>query len=416
MAVVSRVKWLPRRLRSRDKSTSPAYIFNPADFIPKLQTRLLILQPTPFCNIACDYCYLPDRNSTARMEMSTVRLAAERLRNDGLAGNALTVVWHAGEPLAMPRPFYEEAVAVIHDVFGSACEVTHSIQTNGTLIDDAWCELIKRHRIHIGVSVDGPAELHDAHRRGRSGKGTHARVLRGMDLLRKHGIPFHTIAVVTAKTFAQADAFYDFFAQQRVSELSCNFDEAEGLHTSSSLAGNEAAHASFFSYLLERSANAGRELRIREISTAFQLISKPLPTYRWQGRDWPANDQTLPFALISVAHNGDFSSFSPELLGQPSIEFDNFILGNVLTGSYLDSARGERFRRLWGAIVNGTRECERTCSHYGFCGGGAPANKFYENGDLESGETLYCRTMLKRPFDSVLARLERDWQTTGASS
>ena len=72
-----------------------------------------------------------------------------------------------------------------------------------------------------------------------------------------------------------------------------------------------------------------------------------------------------------------------------------------------ESARSERFERLWGAIVRGTRECERSCAHYGFCGGGAPVNKLYENGELASAETLYCRTMLKRPFDAVLARLEK---------
>jgi uncharacterized protein len=340
------------------------------------------------------------------MGMATVRRAAERLCDDGLVGPELTVVWHAGEPLTMPPAFYDEAVAVLREVLGSACEVSHSIQTNATLIDDEWCELFKRQGIRIGVSVDGPAGLHDAHRRTRTGRGTHARVLRGMARLRTHGIAFHAIAVVTAASFAQADAFFDFFVEQGVSELGCNYDEAEGLHEHSSLAGHEPAHAAFVARLLERSSASGSRLRVRELAMALHLISQPLPTYRWQSQAWPENAQTLPFALITVAHNGDFSSFSPELLGQPSAEFGNFILGNVATDGYFDSARSERFERLWGAIVRGTRECERSCAHYGFCGGGAPANKLYENGDLVSGETLYCRTMLKRPFDAVLARLE----------
>ena len=408
MTVASPVRWFPRRSPSSAASVAAVHRFNPSDFSPPIRTRLLILQPTPFCNIACDYCYLPDRNSTARMGMATVRLAAERLRDDGLAGPELTVVWHAGEPLTNSPAFYEEAVGVIREVFGSACEVSHSIQTNATLIDDKWCELFKRHGIRIGVSVDGPADLHDAHRRTRTGHGTHERVLRGMSRLRAHGIPFHAIAVVTAATFGQADAFYDFFLEQGVSEIGCNYDEAEGLHEQSSLVGQEPAHAVFVARLLERSTASSHELRVRELAMALHLIAQPLPTYRWQGQDWPENAQTLPFALITVAHNGDFSSFSPELLGQPSVEFGNFILGNVATAGYFDSACSERFDRLWGGIVHGTRECERSCAHYGFCGGGAPANKLYENGDLSSGETLYCRTMFKRPFDAVLGRLERN--------
>jgi len=413
MDVASPLRWFPRRPRGSEAAKPPVNRFDPRDFSPSIRTQLLILQPTPFCNIDCDYCYLPDRNVAARMSLACVRLAARRLRDDGLAGPRLTVVWHAGEPLAMPLAFYDEAVGVLRDVFGTECEVSHSLQTNATLIDDDWCELFKRHEIRVGVSVDGPAALHDAHRRTRGGKGTHERVLRGMALLRAHGIAFHAIAVVTPATFQQVDAFFDFFVEHGVSELGCNFDEAEGSHEHSSLDGDghEAAHAAFVARLLERSignGNGNGGLRVRELALALQLIAQPLPTYRWNSQTWPDNPQTLPFALISVAHNGEFSTFSPELLGQPSVEFGNFILGNVATGSYLDSARTERFERLWGAVVRGTRECERTCAHYGFCGGGAPANKLYENGDLGSGETLYCRTMLKRPFDAVLARLERD--------
>lgn len=408
MTFTSNVRWFPRKSLSSVELKGDLLRFNPADFSPAIHTRLLILQPTPFCNINCDYCYLPERNSTERMSVATVRRAAERLRDDGLIGSELTVVWHAGEPLTMPSAFYDEAVQVVREVLGQECKISHSIQTNATLIDDTWCELFKRHGIRIGVSVDGPAELHDAHRHTRTGRGTHARVLRGMALLRAHGIEFHAIAVVTPATFGLTNAFFDFFVEQGVSELGCNFDEAEGLHDYSSLAGHESAHAAFVAQLLERSIASGSRLQVRELAMALRLISQPLPIYRWQGKDWFENAQTLPFSMISVAHNGDFSSFSPELLGQSSVEFGNFILGNVATDSYFESARSARFERLWGAIVQGTRECERSCAHYAFCGGGAPANKLYENGDLASGETLYCRTMVKRPFDAVLARLERD--------
>lgn len=408
MKIASRVRWFAGKSPARMERERPLLQFDPADFSPAIRTRLLILQPTPFCNINCDYCYLPDRDSTSRMKILTVRRAAERLRDDGLACTELTVVWHAGEPLTMPPAFYDEAIEVLREVLGSTCDLSHSIQTNATLINDEWCELFNRHGVRIGVSVDGPAALHDAHRRTRNGYGTHAHALRGMARLRAHGIPFHAIAVVTASTLAQADAFFDFFSEQGVSELGCNFDEAEGQHEHSSLSGHEPAHTAFVNRMLERSIDGGSKLRVRELGLALHLISQPLPTYRWQGQVWPENAQTLPFALITVAHDGNFSSFSPELLGQPSAEFGNFILGNVATEGYFDSARSERFLRLWGAIARGTLECKRSCAHYGFCGGGSPANKLYENGSLASGETLYCRTMLKRPFDAVLARLEGD--------
>ncbi len=409
------VHWLSRRpaLRAAPAVRWPG--FDPADFAPALKTRLLILQPTPFCNIACDYCYLPQRDSTARMSLATVRAAARRLRDDGLLGEQLTVVWHAGEPLAMPVAFYAEAFAAIAAEIGAHCEVSHAIQTNATLIDDAWCALFKAHGVRIGVSVDGPAELHDRHRRTRAGKSTFEAVLRGMARLRAHGIEFHAIAVVTAATFAHADAFVDFFEQHGVQDLGCNFDEAEGLHLRSSLAGQEAAHAAFVEHLLSRSIASEGRLRVREIATALQLLKAPLPVWTWRGEAFPDNAQVLPFALVSVARNGDFATFSPELLGQPNAAFGNFILGNVERESYLEAAGSTHFARLWQAIMSGTRACAQTCSHFSFCGGGAPANKLYENGDLASTETLYCRTMVKRPFDAVLRRLEHDAKSAAAA-
>ncbi|MCG2576308.1 GRRM system radical SAM/SPASM domain protein [Dechloromonas sp. XY25] len=404
--MVSTIRWSPRPTSTAVRSEAAS--FAPADFFPALRTRLLILQPTPFCNLDCDYCYLPQRDAKARMSLETVRKAARRLVDDGLAGAELTVVWHAGEPLTVPPSFYDEAIPLIADVLGASCAVSHSIQTNATLIDDAWCRLFTRHGVRIGISVDGPAWLHDRHRRTRRGQTTHQRVVQGMARLREHGIPYHAIAVVTAETLGHADAFCDFFLAQGIHEVGCNFDEAEGVNDRSSLADHEPPHARFVERLLARSIESGGSLRFRELEMAMHLIAEPLASYRWRGRELPDNAQTLPFALITVAHNGDFTTFSPELLGQPSPEYGDFVLGNVHADSFLDSARHQHFVDLWTAIRRGTGMCEASCAYFGFCGGGAPANKLYENGDLASAETLYCRTMLKRPFDAVLARLERD--------
>jgi uncharacterized protein len=97
----------------RRRAAPAAMRLSALDFAPALKTRLLVLQPTPFCNIDCSYCYLPDRNDRSRMSLATVRLAARRLREDGLLGDELTVVWHAGEPLVLPPAWYEEAFAVL---------------------------------------------------------------------------------------------------------------------------------------------------------------------------------------------------------------------------------------------------------------------------------------------------------------
>lgn len=379
---------------------------------PRPCTRLLILQGTPFCNIDCSYCYLPGRDRHDRMSMATVRQAARRLREDGLAGDELTVVWHAGEPLVLPVGFYEEAFAALAEELAPATVVSHSVQTNATLVDEAWCRLFVRHAVAVGVSIDGPAHLHDLHRRTRRGGGTHADAARGLALLQAHGLPVNAIAVVTAATLAEPDAFFDWFLGHGVRELGCNFDEAEGAHGRSSLAGRDAAHAAFLQRLLERQLACNGRLVVRELAQAWQRVAAPLPNYTLEGREWPDNPQVMPFALLSVAANGDFSTFSPEFLGQRWAAYGDFVLGNVHRAGYLAAADGPVFRRLWQDIRHGVEACATACPHFGFCGGGTPVNKLYELGALGGTETLFCRTMVQRPFDAVLERFEREHEAT----
>jgi len=392
----------------REKRAMPAGPFVLADFTPRPTTQLLILQPTPFCNLDCDYCYLPERDSRARMSLDTVKQAAQSLLKDGLLGSELTVVWHAGEPLAVPVDFYRRAFSIFDELFSGRCRVSHSIQTNATLIDEHWCELFSRHRVRVGVSVDGPATINDRHRKTRQGKGCFAQVQRGMDALHRYGIPFHVIAVVTADSLPHARLLHNFVLEQGIREIGFNFDEAEGPHRESSLRGLEADHKHFYEQLLALQLETAGQYRIRELANALSLIQYGLPRYRWRGLDWPMNAQTLPFAIVTVAWNGDFSTFSPELLGQPAAEFENFVLGNVRRGGLLQAAGQPAFARLWEGILAGTAICRGSCGYFNYCGGGAPANKWFENGGLDSGETLYCRSMLIRPFETVLQALERD--------
>jgi uncharacterized protein len=401
MPTVAAVRWSGPRA-----SGLPALpvVFHPADFQPRLRTRLLVLQPTPFCNIRCNYCYLPDRDNRSRMSLAVVQQAVQRLVDDDLLGDRLTVLWHAGEPLAVPTGFYDEAFEVVRRIAGPGCIVTQALQTNAMLIDDAWCALFKRHAVQVGVSIDGPAFLHDHHRVTRRGHGTHARTMRGIARLRAQGIGCHAIAVVTADTLAHADAFADFFETLGVSEVGCNVDEAEGAHAVSSVQGQEAAHQAFLARLFARAQASEGRLNVREQTQTWRRLDPSLPRVRWQGVESPDNAQVLPFAIVNVAWQGDFSSFSPELLGLPSADFDGFTLGNVLQGGYLASAQTDRFERLWSAIRQGTEACRQTCRYFDYCGGGAPVNKLFENGSLASAETLYCRSMVQRPIDTVLAQ------------
>jgi len=114
--------------------------------------KLLVLQPTPFCNIDCDYCYLANRLSTKKMQPAQAVDIVDRLVASGAVGSDLSMVWHAGEPLVLASSYYEEifsALAARRYPF----TIRHSFQTNGMLINDEWCNLFQKWSINVGVSV-----------------------------------------------------------------------------------------------------------------------------------------------------------------------------------------------------------------------------------------------------------------------
>src|ERR1700733_15129502 len=112
---------------------------------------LVVVQPTPFCNIDCKYCYLSDRANNSRMSLDVLSSAICNLVASGRLGDILRICWHAGEPLVVPSGYYRDAFELIRSLTPRTIKIEHTIQTNGILIDDEWCELFKRYRVGIGI-------------------------------------------------------------------------------------------------------------------------------------------------------------------------------------------------------------------------------------------------------------------------
>jgi uncharacterized protein len=271
--------------------------------------------------------------------------------------------------------------------------VSHSIQSNGMLLDDAWCEFLKVSHVQIGLSLDGPAALHDARRKTRSGKGTLAPALRGLAKLREHGVEFHVISVLTRAALAFPDELFEFYVDHGVKHVGFNVEEIEGGHHASSLLAKDVdrRYRAFLRRFFELVKRHGGPLSVRELSSAFEMIHAPPSDQRDQ--------QNAPWSIVSVAVGGGFTTYSPELLGITAEKWGDFTFGNVLRDSFADGATSERFRALAAEIDAGVDACRAGCRYFGFCGGGAPANKFFENGRFDSTETLYCRLTKKALFD-----------------
>ena len=198
----------------------------------------IILQPTTFCNINCRYCYLPRRSQALRMSPKVLQQAFNVTLASPLIAGPVTFVWHLGEPLSVPPSFYEEAFALANNTAGRFARIAprHVFQTNATLINKEWLDLISRHEVSVGVSIDGPDFIHDSARVKRNGAGSHRAAMRGISQLKEAGIRFRTISVVTDFTLDYAEDFYDFFASNNFGIIGFNIDEIEGANLTSSFA------------------------------------------------------------------------------------------------------------------------------------------------------------------------------------
>ena len=361
---------------------------------------LLVLQPTPFCNLDCSYCYLPDRDDRRRMSLEVVDTTLSKLAGAGQLGQPLTVVWHAGEPTVVARDWYAQAFErVSRHTAGQA--VQHHFQTNAVLVDDDWCRFFLDHGVRVGVSIDGPAFLHDAHRRGRDGRGTHDRVMRGVARLRAAGVPFHAICVLTRESLQHPDAVFDFFAALGARAVGFNVEEAEAVHAASSLQGEgvEAAFRAFFARIVQRWRDAGETPVLREVESVKARLRAPDYGQR------TGETQNQPGGILNVAWDGGFSTWSPELLGTRHPRWGHFVMGNVLHDPLPPSLTRPPWSGVAAEIEAGVKRCRESCRYFDLCLGGAPSNKLGEHGRFDVTETMHCRLSQQVVTDVVLAML-----------
>jgi uncharacterized protein len=370
--------------------------------------ELLVLQPTPFCNINCSYCYLPDRQSTRRMTAETMERTFRWVFASGLVRDPFVLLWHAGEPLVLPVAYYEAADDLLRRHNLAEVPVLQSFQTNATLIDADWCAFLRRPNVHLGVSVDGPDFLHDRHRRTRSGRGTLDSVLKGIHLLHEHEVPFQVITVLTADSLDYPDELFDFYRANRIGSVAFNIEEKEGAHAASSLqqGGTPERFRRFLTRFFTLAQSADPPLSVRELDSSASMLS---PDNRC--RPGMRTQENKPWAILNVDWQGNFSTYSPELLGMSSPAHGSFALGNVAADSAADVMASAQFRRLEAEIERGVAMCQESCAYFAFCGGGPPANKLYENGTFASTETVFCRLHKKICVDVTLELLEKHTRT-----
>ena len=165
------------------------------------------------CNLDCDYCYYLGKaelygNHQPKMSDELLeRYISQYI--DAVQVPVVTFCWHGGEPLLAGLEFFEKAVALQNKYRGNK-QIENSLQTNGLLLTPEWCDFFRKNNFLIGISLDGPKDIHDAYRHDRGGHPTFDRVIRAVEMMAIHGVEYNTLSTINDRCAGQGKRVYEF--------------------------------------------------------------------------------------------------------------------------------------------------------------------------------------------------------------
>ncbi len=174
------------------------------------------------CNLACDYCYYLEKSRLypdVKQHILTEELLERFIKEyiECQTTNEILFTWHGGETLMRPLSFYKKALE-LQRKYGRGRQIDNCIQTNGTLLTDEWCRFFKENNFLVGISIDGPQDFHDEYRRNKQGLPSFYKVMKGIELLKKHQVEYNAMAVVNDYNADFPLEFYNFFK-----EIDCRY-------------------------------------------------------------------------------------------------------------------------------------------------------------------------------------------------
>ena len=348
------------------------------------------------CNLACKYCYYTEKaklyQNDPRHIMSDELL--ERFTRQYIEAqtmNEILFTWHGGEPLMRPISFYEKAIRLQHQ-YGRGKTINNIFQTNGTLIDDKWAEFFKRNNMLVGVSIDGPQIYHDEYRKSRNGKPSFYQVMKGIEILNKHGVEWNAMAVVNDYNAEEPLEFYHFFKK-----IGCRYIQftpiveritrhKDGRHLAS-LADNEEVALADFSVSAEQWGRFLCEIFDEwvhhDVGTYFiQLFDATLANY--------AGVEPGVCSMAKSCGHAGVMEYNGDLYSCDHFVFPEYKLGNINKETLTEMLYGER-QTAFGRNKRATlpQQC-RECRFTKICNGECPKNRFLKDRYGQHGLNYLC--------------------------
>ena len=364
---------------------------------PRTEPFSVLAKPSgPACNLRCTYCFYLEKKeafgpaSGTRMQDDTLE-AFVRDYIHAQDAPEVTFGWQGGEPTLRGLDFFRRVVE-LQRRHADGRKISNALQTNGVLLDAEWAQFLAEHDFLVGVSVDGPAHLHDDYRTDAAGQGSHERVLRGLELLKSHGVDFNTLTVVN-----RANAKRPLEVYRHLTDIGSRFIQfiplVERVSAAGGLAGPPGPHADRDARVTSWSVSPVaygdfliaiyRKWLQHDVGRGFvQMFDHALGSWAGAGAGLCVFAETCGRQLV-VEHDG--STYACDHYVYPQ-----YRLGNLRQTSFaemLDSPAQQRFGSAKRDAL--PAQCRR-CEFRFACNGGCPKHRFLQTADGEPGLNYLC--------------------------
>jgi uncharacterized protein len=369
----------------------------------------VMLKPRgPVCNLGCHYCYYLSKERL--YPGSDFRLADDLLEEytrqyiQAQRVPEATFVWQGGEPTLMGLSFFERAVVLQQKYRRPGMHIQNALQTNAVLLNDDWCRFFRAHDFLVGVSLDGPQALHDAHRVDKGGQPTFQRVMAGLALLKKHRVEFNILTTVHAANADYPLQVYRFLRDEVGAQVIqfipiVERDNETGFQEGTRVTERSVTGKQYGNWLIDMFD----EWVGRDVGRVYVQIFE-VALGAWLGR--PPGlcifQETCGLALV-LEHNGDL--YSCDHFVEPRHK-----LGNIQDKPLAEMVGSERQRQFGQAKRDTLPKLCQICDVRFVCNGGCPKNRTLPSPDGQLGLNYLCQgykaffTHIDRPM-RIMAQL-----------
>lgn len=346
--------------------------------------NLLIKPASGRCNIHCEYCFYHslannrDIKNYGFMSIETLEKIVERVfeYSDGVC----TFAFQGGEPTLVGLEFYEKLIELQNKYNTNSVRVVNVLQTNGIVIDDRWASFLSRHRFLVGISLDGPNDIHDEYRVDAINNGTHNRVMNAIRLLKEYNVEYNILSVITSYSAKRARSIYNFYKKNDIKyvQLIPCIDSFEGQEGSDEYSLKPKEYTSFLKNIFDlwySDLKNNDAVNIRY----FENLINMLLGYN------PESCGMFGRCFCQNVIEADGSIYPCDFY-----VFDEWNIGNIWDLSFVDIHSGDKVKEFINKSKVVEDECMK-CKWLNICRGGCRRNRDLY-GDKELSLNYYCES------------------------